>query len=945
MANFLSQRAEYNKVQSPVDINLINTVLSAKQGKFDEGVAAIDSSLAELGRIDGMLLRQSDREYLANNVKSLLDTVNTSGKLDLSNSGVTRNIQNQIKSALDSKVINAVSETNTYKTFNATVAEKRQSDKGTFNEANYQDALERGNTQGWLNDTTGTVKLGNLSYSDYIDVATTQDKKAADYAKQRGLKDQFLGRSSYAYETVDKFGVKVTREEIQDYLSSTMDEKSKNQLYIEARQSVGKLNDQDFNTFMTANQKRDNNDLKLEIAQAKAGRDSVTADKKAEYDIAIEDAEKRLNEGELKEKTGVFDRKEMYTAYTNSKLRDIASNHDVDIITKIETSDMPFEIMKFETETQLKIQENELKAKANKIAQNGSLGTMTETPYVVEEKKLTKVEETQKATYRSDQALDSYLKENNEEYKKMTPQQQWSYKLKLNPNNPLATGNTTTLKNLVNTFQEAQGGYAKIVKEANKNLTVDAEISYDNMINASDLNLDNLKATMPLTASILKSKRNFGSLSNEEKLGISTEFASNYLQYGDEINSDVRTAYEKVIISNKIAISKYGTTKANQVGKVLKEATTDEVGGFFRTNWDLFKGLAGNTLGRAATAVIRDTTYPFRSLISGEREADKSYKESEEASKEYTNYAEWAKSQQRKSIRDFWGGEDTNIKEVGARDTTDGKSIIERFNTTAERVRTNIDKIAESYQENRKVGQAFTFSTADKSQAPIALKLRAAVLTSEEKPAIPAGTNDYTVAREGSGYRISFISGTGEKAAYSSVFVTKLPQEVSGMYDESIQNWSNNPNNPNLRLPPIEMDSYSSPIRRNQDIKTLMNNNALPADIKNALMTNPAQTVFATNSELRENIQSKYGSDFYTKNIDAINNVLNNKYVGIPYVSGENFFMKIQYTEDGEDKEYNEPSTLGTEKDDHAFYLAYMEIKQKLRADKIARLSNIYAEK
>lgn len=938
MANFLSQRSEYNKPVDTIDHATERAVLAAKEGKYQQGLAAIDSSLADLGRIDGMLIKDTDRQYLADKVKSLIDTVNNSGKLDLSNSGVTRNIQNQIKSALDSRVISDVSQSNTYKTFNASVAEKRQSKPDTFSEGNYQDALERGNTKEWLADTTGTVKLGNLSYSDYVDVATIQDKKAADYAKERGLKDQFIGRSSDAYQTTDKYGVTVTREEIEDYLSSTLDEKTKNQLYIDTRQSIGKLKDEDFNTFMSASQNQDNESLRSEIAKAKAGRDAVTEDRKAQYDSAIKDAEKRLDAGELRQKNGVYDRSEMYDAYRKGKMRDIASNHDVDIITKIETSDMPFEIMKFKTETELKMQELELKKKANSIAQNGSLGTMTETPLPVVEKESTKLQEQQQATYKSDQALDAYLKENNQEYNKMTPQQQWDYKLHLNPNNPLATGSTTTLKNLVNTFQEAQGGYAKIVKEANKNITTDAEISYNNLIGGADIDLGNLKTTMPLTASLIQTKKNFSSLTNEEKLGITTEFASSYLQYGKDLNDDVRTVYEKVVISNKASIQKYGTTKAKEVSALLKEAGTEEVGGFFRTNWDLFKGFAGNTIGKAATAVIRDTTYPFRSLLYGETEADKSYKESEESSKQYTNYADWAKSQQRKSIRDFWGGEDTNITELEARDTKDGKDVLERFNTSASRIKTSIDEIAGSYQENRKTGQAFTFSTADKSQATIALKLRAAVLTSEDKPAIPAGTNDYTVAREGSGYRISFVSGTGEKAAYSSAFVAKLPPEVAGMYDESVQSWTNNPNNPNIRLKDIEMSPYVSPSRRNQDIKNLINNKDLSAEAKNMMATNPSQTVFATNPELRENIQKKYGADFYSKNTEGINAILNNKYVGIPYISGGNFYMKIQYTEDGEEKEYSEQQSIGTEKDDHAFHLAYMEIKQKLRSEKIDNL-------
>ena len=143
MANYLSREDRFNRVQDPVNINLINSVLSAKQGKYDQGVAQIDQTLAEFKAIEGRLARDSDKEYLANNIQGLLDQVNNSGKLDLSNSGITRNIKSQINSALDSKVINAVAQSSKITSFQAEMAEKRKSGKGDFDEGNYQDALEK----------------------------------------------------------------------------------------------------------------------------------------------------------------------------------------------------------------------------------------------------------------------------------------------------------------------------------------------------------------------------------------------------------------------------------------------------------------------------------------------------------------------------------------------------------------------------------------------------------------------------------------------------------------------------------------------------------------------------------------------------------------------------------------------------------------------------------
>lgn len=190
MANFLSEKQQYNKIIDPVNINLVNTVLSAKQGKFDQGAAAIDSALGELGRIDGMLLREKDREYLANNVKSLLDVVNNSGKLDLSKSGVTRNIQSQIKSALDSTVINAVSQSSKVTKYNAEVSAIKEKEKGLYSDINYNYGMYKAGYQDWIDGKTDS--MGNLSYTPYKDI----DKKVSDFvldleAKKKDEKVQY----------------------------------------------------------------------------------------------------------------------------------------------------------------------------------------------------------------------------------------------------------------------------------------------------------------------------------------------------------------------------------------------------------------------------------------------------------------------------------------------------------------------------------------------------------------------------------------------------------------------------------------------------------------------------------------------------------------------------------------------------------------------------------
>ena len=935
MSSFLSAAYTPTEVSSSFNTNLAAKVLAIKENKYSENKAKVEAQQALFAnQLKG--LRDSDNEYIAARLQEANQAIESYGNKDYSLTATTDALLGNLKAVYEDPIVrSAVLNRAKYDQVNKEIAEKKKKNDGTYSDKNYQDMLEQADYYKYLKGET--KDLGDLQYSNYIDVTSLNDKKAREYAKERGLKDQYLGSSSTAYETTDRYGVKVTREEIENYLSSSLDEQSKNQLRIDARQSVGKLAEADFTQFMSENQKQENSNISSQIAALTAERDTVSDDKKPQYTEYIQNLQTQLDKGEESYKKGVYDRDDMYNVYTKTKLRSIASNYDVDIITKIDSSDMPFEIMKFKTETELKMQDLALKEKANRIAQGASTGTMTEFAPPVEEKQLTKLQETQQATYKTAAALDAYLNENNPDYKKMTPQQQWDYKLRMNPNNPLASGNTTTLKNLVNAFQEAQGGYSKIVKSANKDLTTDTEIAYNSLINGKDLNAENLKMTMPLTASLIKSKRNFNSLSNEEKLGLTTEFTSNFLQYGGDIDEDVRTVYEKVVINNKATISKYGTDRAKTVNKLLTPSTTEEVGGYLSNLGRQYRDAFNNVITIPANIALRNIAYPLN-LLQGEDYAESQLKSFQNAVTSMDRQSDANDVRYNRMVADYFGGEDTNITELEARDTNNGKDISNIFRTTTGKIKNDIDSIAGTYQENRKTGQAFTFSTADKSQAPTALALRAAVLNADENVAIPAGTNDYTVRRDGAGYTISFISGSGEKAAYTNVSVAKLPPQVAGMYEESVQNWTNNPNNPNIKLTPVDLPAYVSPERRNQDVKNLLKNVELPAEVKNILMTNPANTAFATNSELKDKIKQRYGATFYNTNLPQVDNILNNKYVAVPYVAGNQFFMKIKYVEDGEEKEYNEPKPLGSEKDDHGFYLAYMEAIQKLKSDKINNL-------
>lgn len=937
MSSYLSSEYKIQQPMSPGNIALDMQVLSTLQGKYDTNKAKIDQTLALYNnQLKG--LRAEDNEYIANRLNEVDSVIEQYKKKNgnLAYNSTTDTILSTVKGLMDDPIIkDAVKNKAYFDNYEKQVQEIKKKGDGRYADVNYQDGLKQG---GYYKYLKGEVKsIGNLQYQDYVDVVGNFNKKAEEYTKARGLKEQYLGTEQGTYQTTDKYGVVVTAKEIQNYLYSNIDDKSKAQMQINARAIYENVSDADYKTQRKSEVVQENNQLKLELATNKAIIKSLPKEQADTYKDTIAQAEEAIKANDEKIEKNQFTKDEIYSSYNSALVKGIAANYDIDIITKREKNNLPFEVMKFETEVALKERELLLKQKANQIASGGGLGTATEKPKPTEEVEKTGIEKLAVETHRADAGLDAYLKRTDSDYVKMSPQEQWNYKLSLDADNPVVKGANAQFKNLVDSFKTAQSGYAKIVDTANTKLKDTVRTSYNSLIGGKDLNVKNLSSTMPLTAKLIASGRAFDTLGKEEQIALTAEFASNNLQYNDSLTTDVRKVYEKVVVSNKALLSKIKTAKSKELQKDIATSTDiEEVGGFWSTNFNLFKGLATNTIGRAATAVMRDVSYPFRSIISGEDAADDSYKESEKAGKEMQNYAEWSKSQQRKGMRDFWGGEDTNITELERRDTRKGKDIQENF----AKLNTDLDVIIKEMSDrtlpNLQDNKAFTFSTADKQQAPVALALRAAVLNSDN-PEIPAGTNDYTVYREGEGFRISFINKEGDDI--SSTYVSKLPSNVVSVFDTSIQNWANNPMNPNINLKPVPLKAYQNPTVRDKEVANLIENVPLPREVRIKLKTNPSTTAFATIPEYKDTIQKTYGKPFYDNNKEKIDAILNNTYKAVPVIEDGMFYMSIVYNEDGDEKTEYFPNPIGAEKDDHIFNLKYREAVAQLRDSKIAALN------
>src|SRR5690606_21156253 len=143
MANAYSQLVQYNAPHNPVNLALDAAVLGSLQKSYDANVAKVDAVIEAYGNIP--LLRQKDKEQLANNINTMMTQVNTFSKMDLTNSDSVRQIQQSMKSALTPELMKQAEYAVKLNSFNDTVAKKRDKGDGTYSDANYQYSLDQAN--------------------------------------------------------------------------------------------------------------------------------------------------------------------------------------------------------------------------------------------------------------------------------------------------------------------------------------------------------------------------------------------------------------------------------------------------------------------------------------------------------------------------------------------------------------------------------------------------------------------------------------------------------------------------------------------------------------------------------------------------------------------------------------------------------------------------------
>lgn len=898
MSNYLSRPLVYSDTLDTSAVDLFGKISTLKQQKFDSSQAQIQNTIDQYGAM-AQGLRDKGKEYLAGKLQAVTQMVNSSGQnRDLSKSGVARAINSQITSIVrDPILINEITQSQKIQSFNKEVGNLKQKSPDKYDDGNYQDALNLAGVQKFMNGEIDSV--GNLVYHDYINIPELLNKNAQAYSDKAG-KEQYLGTdrmgdSAHPYD-VHRFGVRVSTQDIQSHLINSLDAKSIAQMQINARQTIGS----NALPYMTEQLSDENAELQSILTKGQADLKSMTAEQAAQYAPQIDALKARIESNNDKIKLGTFSENDIYNAYANRLTRNIAGEYDKDIITKFDTDKMAYEMAKDDRDYALEVekfnyqkQSDALKAQQEADKQTRStFGTPTDVVQTYSDKEESGFTAIRQQTHRSAAALDAYLLSTDPSYRDMNAQERWNYKLNLDAENPKIKGNTAEYRNLVEDFQTYQGQYANIVGTASNGIKSTTTNVFNQMLagkNSSDLNVRNLASSMPLTAAMLSRGdiASFNNLSPAQKLGVMAEFASSNLQFNDSLEGDVRTAYEKSVVDLKSKLSSLKTTDSKIVLDTINRST--------------------------------DTT-PSSGIITG------------------TQFG----------LLLNWGrllSTDSNVTEIQARDLRGELGAKEQFDIENQRLNRVIQDKSAVYTKNLSNNKAYSFTTENKEQAPIAQALEAAILNSSDAPSIPVSNNTYTVQREGAGWRISYNKDAEKKGKErASVYVATLPESVSGAFNLTAQDWKNSPLNPTIKLNPQVFNPETNPVKRNAEVKNISENltDILSQQQIALLQTDPSKSPFKTTIEFGEQIRQERGNEFWQRNQEVINNILNTQYVATPKVTADPlnpFWVDIHYTDPVSGRQVVSSQPLqGREKNNSSFYLQYATMIYNLKENAINNL-------
>lgn len=274
---------QYTPYTTPYNIDLIKDVMVYKQGQVDANRARMNQQMDYLmgQRID----KPEAREYMQNKMMGIIDRVNDMYRgADLSSDGITRSIQGEISSVLDSTVMNAIAGSKEGRRMQEYISDLKLNHPELYSPVNEYAAMKP--YYEWVNDGNAGSRLGSLSYIPYTDY--NKEMRTAMDSIMKLHKGQKIQRP-----VLDKDGnptgqmMEITRDmmtpqQAASIAMSSLSQNALNQMHMEAAYMADMNPNQfSFNSIMAFNQQSVMNQedyiRSLEAKLAGAGSDNELA--------------------------------------------------------------------------------------------------------------------------------------------------------------------------------------------------------------------------------------------------------------------------------------------------------------------------------------------------------------------------------------------------------------------------------------------------------------------------------------------------------------------------------------------------------------------------------------------------------------------------------------------------------------------------------------------
>lgn len=914
MANYLSQTYLPNQPRTDENFQLLANVQLMKQQTYDYNREKIQQQLNAFGMQD--VIRPQDQEYIAARLNDITNQLNGLGNRNLADQSVTNQINSSLTlAAQDPYILNAVENSSKYNNFLNQVKTTREKNPELYSATNFEDALDLAGFQDYMSGNTDS--LGNLNYVPYTDVAKNINEATQKWAKDHGYRTEFTTDSSSGYVFVNTKREVLTEDEVVNFIQSSVDPSTANQLRINARQSYKGMTDTDFNNQAQQALTNENEALSSGISALQAQRANLSPDQAAIADERISEYNQRIQNNKKKISSGNYNRSvDQYTLYNRDFLKSIAQNYVKDEIVDISYDDTPLQYMKFQAEQSYRDETLKLKRmEMGLIPGAGNLALGTETFGEAEEV----------AKQRSQEILSDNLTEakvnlhsilsqtNRDGYNTKNETEQRNYRNELaktmKAENLNSAGYDEQLISTVNSYGVALDAMQTYNQTVINGVSPLISGAYNDIAlsKSGQLNKDNLGLTMPTVAKYAKAGTSFENITNpQDKQLIKYELASNFLQYDSSLTDEQREALS--VYSNNLSRQKVNSSETKRKMATMKLQNADDSGlitsyGKMVTNsiaslWTDFSGVVGGAIAS-----------PFRSREEDLDAAREVFQKSENYDR--TAYINGARVGN--LARNYFGGQDTNVTELEGFDVSSGRDLNNSFSTGLTSVVNTANAVADKGVPTISQKKAYSFSTEDKVQKQTANQLGIIIQAQFPEGSIPSNTNSYTLERAADGlYTIHYNTGTGkntERTSVTGVPFQNLPESVRNTFGNERSNWANSMNNENA----VKKDfTYRLPVNASEraDRITAYRDNyrgALTDESYFKVLQNPAQTQFATPTEMVQNVIKKYGQQFYNSNKQEIDRIVTSSYnTNVKVAPGYGFIASITNTDT------NSPQVLNT---------------------------------